>query len=72
MKTKVIRSGDKNFEEEKAKMFEPMNKEEQLRIAFTIILKKNGVLMIRNFLQTYEMKEIIEELLREVKIRIKL
>ena len=37
MKVKVIRSGDKNFEEEKIKMFQPrtLNKEEQLRLVFS-------------------------------------
>ena len=40
MKVKVIKQKDKNFEEEKIKMFEPrtLNKEEQLRLVFNHLL----------------------------------
>ena len=72
---KVIRSGDKNFEEEKAKMFE-LTKEEQLRHVFNKLL--TGLLIEYDMIQYGGMSE--EELkdkyakifLREVKIRVKL
>ncbi|GAG21627.1 unnamed protein product [marine sediment metagenome] len=73
MKTKVIRLGDKNFEEEKAKMFEPktLSKENQLRIVFTHLLTA----MLAESLLADE-NELVEKytniFLKEVKIRTKL
>ena len=77
MKMKILRSGDKNFEEEKAKMFgNELTKEEQLRRVFNRLL--TGVLVEYDMIQYGGMNE--EELkdkytkifLREVKIRVKL
>ena len=74
---KVIRSRDKNFEEEKAKMFgNELTKEEQLKRVFNRLL--TGILVEYDMIQYGGMNE--EELkdkyakifLREVKIRVKL
>ena len=83
MEKEGIRSGEKNFEQEKAKMLEiptsdmqeakkGLTKEKQLEIAFKSILNKNGVMVLRNFMQSYNMDNIVKELLKEVKIRVKL
>jgi len=79
MKVKVMKSGDKNFEEEKAKMFESgLTKEEQLKKIFS---KE-----IRELLQGHEtvlvddvhipaslfVNDLANKLLYEVKIRTKL
>ena len=78
MKTKVIKSGEKNFEEEKIKMFEPktLNKEEQLELVFNRLL--TGIFVEYDMIQYGGMSE--EQLknkytnifLREIKIRVKL
>ena len=76
MEAKVIRSGDKNFKEEKVKMFEPktLNKEEQLKIVFTHLFAS----MITEYIMLVvdEPDELIEKytniFMREVKIRTKL
>lgn len=74
MKIKVIRSGDKNFEEEKIKMFEPrtLTKEEQLKLVFS---KLFTALFLEYQFERNEIK-LIEKYtnisMKEVKIRIKL
>ena len=77
MKMEILRSGDKNFEEEKAKMFgNELTKEEQLRRVFNRLL--TGLFVEYDMIQYGGMNE--EELkdkytkifLREVKIRVKL
>ena len=83
MKAKVFRSGDKNFEEEKAKMFgEELNKgltkEEQLKSVFTRLFA--GLLIEYDLIKfggatknETELKEKYTNIfLREVKIRVKL
>lgn len=79
MKSEVIKSGEKKFEEEKAKMFEPktLSKEEQLRIAFKAIVKDMlDKIVPTNRLFTGEINVRLNEcsilLLKEVKIRVKL
>ena len=75
MKTKVIRSGDKNFEEEKAKMFEPktLSKVEQLRAIFKNTLEDWGYWIDDNGkIKEYNLAETVNKLLYEVKIRVKL
>lgn len=79
METKVIKSGEKNFEEEKVKMFEPktLNKEEQLRIVFKAVIKDMlDKIIPTNRLFTGEIDIRLNEcsilLLKEVTIRVKL
>lgn len=72
-KTKVIRSGDENFEEEKIKMFDTQKtkrglaKEKQLRIASTLILEH-----WLDINDEWKIEHIVSELLKEIKIRVKL
>ena len=76
MKVKVIKSEDKNFEEEKIKMFEPktLTKEEQLRLVFKHLLTA----MIADFCMSVSVDE--EKLIKkytniflyEVRSRVKL
>ena len=74
MKAKVIKSGDKNFEEEKAKMFKPktLSKEEQLRIVFKKLIQQ----FFEDLEKEYFVGDLINSyaniLLGEVKIRVKL
>lgn len=75
---KVIRSEDKNFEEEKIEMFQPetLSKEEQLKLVFNRLL--TGIFVEYDMIQYGGMSE--EKLknkytnifLREIKIRVKL
>ena len=68
MKTKVIRSGEKGFEQAKAKMFEPkvLTKKEQIEQVFKIILKNYTAL------DDDEVGMLVDLLMREVTIRAKL
>ena len=79
MKAKIIRSGDKNFEEEKSKMLEiptsdmqeakkGLTKEDQLKLAFKKILDN----YITELFCDIPIDDIVKELLTEVKIRVKL
>lgn len=74
MKTKIFRSGEKGFEEQKAKMFEPeeLTKEEQLRLVVEKLLKQ----FVEDLESEYFVGDLINSyaaiLLKEVKIRIKL
>lgn len=76
MESKVIRSGEKNFEEEKPKMFKPrtLTKEEQLKTVFSHLLAS----MITEYIMLVddEPDKLIEKytniFLKEVKIRVKL
>jgi len=87
---KVIRSGEKNFEEEKAKRLEiptsdmqeakkGLTKEEQLRLIFKKILDShlNDIGTLEDMQSVYiipecAIKNIVKELLLEVKKRVKL
>lgn len=74
MEAKVIRSGEKNFEEEKAKMFDPkvLTKEEQLKVSFKMLLTT----MLEAVKEEYYVGDLIDSytnlLLKEVKIRVDL
>ncbi len=77
MKTKIFRSGEKGFEEEKAKMFTgALTKEEQLEKVFPTIL--NAMLAEYAMIQYGGMsvgglkEKYAKILLREVKIRVNL
>jgi len=76
MKVKAIRSGDKNFEEKKAKMFEPktLSKEDQLRIVFRTIIEKSfdDDYIFRPYKNRFPFDKLIKRLICEVKIRTKL
>ena len=67
MEIKVIKSGEKDFEEAKAKMFEPkvLTKEEQLRLVFKKTLEDWG-------LCGSDIDNVAYLLLKEVKIRFNL
>ena len=81
METKVIRLEDKNFEEEKIKMFQPktLNKEEQLKNIFSGTIQmvidtvKNDTKYFDNKVKnSIYIRNIVNNLLYEVKIRTKL
>ena len=78
MKTKVIKSDDKNFEEEKVKMFEPkqLTKEEQLKITFKKMITNflNSDFDVANYYHTQDddIETLANNLILEVKIRTKL
>lgn len=68
---KVIRSGEKGFEEEKAKMFEPLTKEEQLKVVFNHLL--HSLLVDYCMSLSVDEDKLIEKytkiFMREIKIR---
>jgi len=67
---KIIRSGDKNFEEEKAKMFRPLDKEEQLRRVFKHLLSAL-ILEVESGKDKIKLtEEYTNILLKEVSIRV--
>lgn len=71
---KVIRSEDKNFEEEKIKMFQPrtLNNEEQLKLVFSKLFTS---LLLEHELEKDEsklIKKYTNIFMKEVKIRTKL
>ena len=81
MKVKVIRSGEKGFEEEKAEMFKDvqakkgLTKKEQLRIAFIQILEINSrehTAIDGERVLIGSIENITNGLLKEVTIRVNL
>ena len=78
MKVKVIKLGDKNFEEEKIKMFSPktLTKEKQLRLVFKRMIANflNSDYDIDNYYNSedYYIDVLVKNLIKEVTIRVKL
>ena len=71
---KVIKSEDKNFEEEKIEMFQPrtLNKEEQLRLVFSHLLTALILEVESGKDESKLEKKYTNIFMKEVKIRVKL